>query len=475
MPNWSKSFAVRLTAGFAGVGIVAAATAALLINASFDERFSSYLDQQQRQRERTITLAVEQAYARAGGWENVDLGSAATLTVMDGGTLTVFDDLDEEVWSVTPSTSDAHSQMHASAAGPLGPERRFPVTNGDRRVGEVALRLPAGGLLPHDVAFRATVNRSLTIAGVIAALIALILGAVLARQATRPARRVAEAARALAAGDRGARVEVRPPAEFEDLARTFNALADRAEEEDRVRKTLAADVAHELRTPLSILRGQIEAFQDGVVPVDDASLASLHEEVVRISSLVADLETIADAEAVSLSMRRERLDLYDETRAVIDPLRAGVADRAVTIERSGTPTWVTGDPLRLRQVVTNLLANAVAFTSPGGTVHVRVRPMSGMGRLEVTDSGAGIPPEELPHVLERFFRGRQARPGGSGIGLAVVNEIVRAHGGTVEIDSAEGEGTSVIVTIPQAPPVASRSFTGPSHAFANVDAEGGAR
>src|SRR6266540_995035 len=215
------------------------------------------------------------------------------------------DDSGRTVWEPTSThvgrqMAEMHRQM--MGGGALGPEHRLPITVDGSVVGTAIVRLPEVGVLPQDVSFRHSINRLLLFGGIAAGLIALLLGIVLARRATAPARELAGAARAFAAGDRTRRVGYDSPDEFGEMARSFNAMGDAVEEEDRLRRTFAAEVAHEVRTPLAILRSQVEAIQDGVVEPDPGTVASLHEETLRLTRLVGDLETLASADAAGFSL-----------------------------------------------------------------------------------------------------------------------------------------------------------------------------
>src|SRR6266511_849786 len=294
-----RSFALRLGAAFAGVGIAAAALTAILVNVAFGSRFTGYLDAQQQVREQQLVAILADSYSRSNGWVGGDLSSLTPIAFMDGGTLRLLDASGQTVWAPSPDQllgqmAEMHRQM--MGGGVLGPEHRLPVAVGGEVVGTAVVRFPATGLLPQDVTFRASVNRLLLFGGLAAGLLALLLGIVLARRATAPARELARAARGFASGDRGRRVRYDTPDEFGEMARAFNAMGDAVEEEDRLRRDFAAEVAHEVRTPLAIIRSQIEAIQDGVLEPSSSTVGSLHEETLRLTRLMGDLETLAPAD-----------------------------------------------------------------------------------------------------------------------------------------------------------------------------------
>ncbi len=471
-----RSFAFRLAAAFAGVGIAAAALTAILVNLSFGSRFTGYLDSQQRLRQQQLVAGLADSYTRMNGWNVTDLQGLSTLAFMDGGTLRLLDASGKLVWA--PSESELSGPMAAMhrqmmGGGVLGPEHRLPVVVDGSTVGTALVRLPQSGVLPQDLAFRASVNRLLLLGGIAAGLAALLLGLFLARRATRPARDLASAAEAFAKGDRSRRAEYRGEDEFGDMARSFNVMADTVEEEDRLRRTFAGDVAHEIRTPLAILQSQIEALQDGVAEASPSELESLHEETLRLRRLVGDLETLASADAAGFTLVMEPVELEavarEELREFTGPFEAG----GVALTSDLQHVIVDGDPIRLRQIVANLLSNALKFTPEGGMVRIELLREGDRALLRVSDTGVGIEPDELPHVFDRFFRGRDVRAGGSGIGLTVVRELVAAHGGEVDVSSEPGSGTTFTVRVPLASSPLPTSFTASSHGGPSVRIERG--
>jgi two-component system sensor histidine kinase BaeS len=213
-------------------------------------------------------------------------------------------------------------------------------------------------------------------------------------------------------------------------------------EQDRLRRQLMADVAHELRTPLAILQGRIEGFLDGVYPPDEDHLAELLEETRHLSRLVEDLGTLAHAEAGALELRKETVDLGDLIRDV-----AASLPRPVTLGVPPDLPAIEADPVRIRQVLLNLLANALHHTPPAGTVSVEAEARPQQILIRVRDTGSGIAPEDLPRIFERFQKGSDSR--GSGLGLAIARKLALAHGGDIGIESAPGKGTEVTVFLPR--------------------------
>jgi len=213
-------------------------------------------------------------------------------------------------------------------------------------------------------------------------------------------------------------------------------------EQDRLRRQLMADVAHELRTPLAILQGRIEGLLDGVYPRDETHLAELLDETRHLARLVEDLGTLAHAEAGALELRKEIIDLGDLVRDV-----AATLPRPVVVEVPAELPALEVDPVRIRQVLLNLLANALRHTPAEGEVRVEVEARPQRMLIRVRDSGSGIAPEDLPRLFERFQKGTDSR--GSGLGLPIARKLVLAHGGDIEVESAPGQGTEVTVSLPR--------------------------
>jgi signal transduction histidine kinase len=212
--------------------------------------------------------------------------------------------------------------------------------------------------------------------------------------------------------------------------------------QDRLRRQLMADVAHELRTPLAILQGRVEGLLDGVYPRDDAQLEQLLDETRHLARLVEDLRTLANAEAGALDLRKEAVDLAELIRDV-----AGSFERRVDVDVPDELPDIDVDPVRIREVLLNLVTNAVRHTAADGVVSIRAAAEPGKIVIRVADTGSGIAPDELPKIFDRFYKGAASR--GSGLGLAIARNLVLAHGGTIHATSRVGEGTTITVSLPR--------------------------
>lgn len=286
---------------------------------------------------------------------------------------------------------------------------------------------------------------------VIAAGLTLLAG----RRLTKPIRALTVAANQMGGGDRDARVPVNGNDEVARLGRAFNAMADSIESGDRQRKTMVADIAHELRTPLANVSGYLEAAEDGVVPLDLDLVSSLREESEHLHHLIDDLGILALADAGELRMHPEEIDAADLATRVVAAHQAAAAKAEVSLAVVAAElVAVHADPMRLRQALANLVGNALRYTPAGGSVTVTVTTDDDGVRLDVADDGPGITPEHLPHVFDRFYRAEKSRSratGGSGLGLAITRQLVEANGGTVDVTSSAGTGSTFTIRLPATP------------------------
>jgi signal transduction histidine kinase len=267
------------------------------------------------------------------------------------------------------------------------------------------------------------------------------------RRIFTPLDNLLNAADRVAEGDYSVHVEERGPREVRSLARAFNNMAARLLVADEQRRNLLADVTHELHTPLTVIQGNLEGMLDGVYPSDEANLHSLLDETVMLSRLVEDLRTLALAESGALKLKNEPTDLRMLIRDSVAAFQAQAdsAGVALTVEAGEDLPWLELDPGRIRQVLNNLLANALRYTPSGGVVSIHYTQDDRQALIEVRDTGPGIPPDELGHIFERFYKSTDS--GGMGLGLAIAKHLVEAHGGTLTARSTPGQGTSMLISL----------------------------
>ena len=442
----------KLMAAFAVVILVGIGGALLLAGRTTEAEFRRYTrgsDDTGRWEETAADLAGY--YAAHTGWDGVEallrrgygLGRAG-----GGGPSLRLADADGRI--VADQSGAGEGEM--ASAGEL--EAGLPILVDGRRVGTL-LRSGGEWLTVEQQAFLERMSDTLVISGGAALVVALVLGALLVRPITRPLRQLADASRAVAAGDLSARVSVRSHDEVGQLAAAFNQMTADLSRAEEARRQQTADIAHELRTPLTVIQGHLEALADGIFPAEPEHLDPVLEQARLLARLVEDLRTLSLADAGRLALAPVPTDVGVWVAGVVAGFRPVAADREITLEldvADGLPS-VRMDPVRLAQVLGNLLDNGLRHTPAGERVAVSVARQNDTLVVSVIDSGPGVPPEHLRHLFERFWRGdssRSRRTGGSGLGLAIAQQIVEAHGGRIEAENGPAGGLRVSFSLPVA-------------------------
>ncbi|NUK07323.1 HAMP domain-containing histidine kinase [Streptomyces lunaelactis] len=316
-------------------------------------------------------------------------------------------------------------------------------------------RLFLGSLGRQPTGFNLSPANKAKIVGVTGLVLAVTVAmtAVVAIRLVRPLRALTAAAQQ--PPQRHARVAVTTKDETGYLAAAFNDLTARREQLEAQRKAMVSDIAHELRTPLTNIRGWLEVTRDGLLPPDPDLIASLHDEALLLQHIIDDLQDLAAVDAGTLRLHREPVGVDELVAQVVSAHRSRAEAAGIRLRTRTTPgLWLDADPVRMRQALGNLVANALRHTPADGTVTVTARQAGDLAVLTVEDTGGGIAPEDLPHVFERFWRAeksRSRRTGGSGLGLSIVRQLVEAHGGTVTADSPPGAGAAFTVRLPLGP------------------------
>jgi len=298
-----------------------------------------------------------------------------------------------------------------------------------------------------------SIGRFFLWAGLIAVGIALLLTFILSRRILAPVKALSSAAKEFGKGNFSRRVSFKSRGEVGELAQSFNSMAENLEHTERLRRNMVADIAHELRTPLSNLRGYLEAIKDGVIKSDENTIRSLNEEASTLSLLIDDLQELSLADAGELKLAKRPRNITGLIKETVTALQAKAAAKGLTISADlpGRLPKVNIDSHRIRQVLLNLLENAVAHTGQEGRITVTARHRDNQVIISVADTGEGIPAEDLPMIFERFYRVDKSRAratGGSGLGLTIAKRLVEAHGGTIDAKSQPGQGSTFTFTLP---------------------------
>jgi two-component system OmpR family sensor kinase/two-component system sensor histidine kinase BaeS len=268
------------------------------------------------------------------------------------------------------------------------------------------------------------------------------------RRVGSPIADIVEAADRVASADFSVRIAERGPPPLRSVARAFNSMTDRLQAQDRQRRHLMADIAHELRTPLTVVQGRLEGLLDGVYPRDDAHVSEALADTRILARLIDDLRTLANSESGALSLQREATDLVVLIHDVARSLEAEANAAGVAIRVGGAMNLplVDIDPLRIREVIVNLVSNAIRHTRPGGRISIDAGAGSDRVVVTVADTGSGVPADELPKIFDRFYKGGGSS--GSGLGLTIARNLIVAHGGEIRADSGQGKGTTITFSLP---------------------------
>ncbi len=309
---------------------------------------------------------------------------------------------------------------------------------------------------PRELEFIQRINTTLLYGALIGAASALVLGIFLSRAITRPIRELTSATHAVAEGDLSQQVTVHSDDELGELAQAFNKMSAELSRSVNARKQMTADIAHELRTPLSLIIGHAEAVHDGVLPPTKENFEIVREEATRLEHLVNDLRTLSLADAGELAINLQTIEPERLIQEVFSLYQFEAQKKNISLEMEIATSLpvIEVDPGRMTQVLTNIMDNALRHTPDGGKIIISTKQTGENVKFVIQDSGPGLPTEELDRIFERFYRtdsARQREGGGSGLGLAIAKSIVRAHGGQLSAESEDGKGLRIVIALPRSP------------------------
>ncbi len=398
-----------------------------------------------------LVASLESSYSRHSGWDSQDIIGTIVWAAMMGLDIRIhghgdvlISDTEAAFNSLSPPVKERvlafYNQRVQNAEGAYS---SYPLAIAGDEFGRLEVRIlpPA-----KEAVFIRRSNTFLLLSVVVMGGIALLLSIVFSRKLTRPIGELIQAAGRISEGNLESRVRRTSHDELGTLSATFNQMAANLLTQESLRKKLTSNIAHELRTPISAIRGELEGMLDGLIPVEKESLQSLHTEVGRLKKILDAIEDLSQAEASGLHLQKQQIQLKDFLENIVDRYRRGFQDKGVTLTLDCPPGLaLEADPDKLSQMLVNLLSNAMRASDIGGTVVVRATSQGEGVDLICEDTGTGIRQEDLPYVFERFYRGAK---GGLGLGLTIVRELVEAHGGEVRVESSLGEGTRFILSFP---------------------------
>ncbi|MBI2908573.1 MAG: HAMP domain-containing protein [Chloroflexi bacterium] len=472
-----NSLRLRLLGGFLLVAIVTVGVVAILASQVTVGQFRGYLQRQFEQGRSRYEFVLGRYYSDQGSWEGVQslvdrMGeiSGDQIVLLDSDGAVIADSARRllgrqaepgwvggpiPVFKLVPPPGFDSSADDALPVKPPPPVIRGARPGAPKVPGELVGTIFVNPLAAQtiDSSFLDAVNRWLLVSTAAAGALALLLTLVVSRRILGPIESLTAAARRMEGGDLSSRVAVKGKDEIGALGHAFNTMAESLARNERLRRNMVSDVAHELRTPLTNIRGYVEGLRDGVLQPGRETLDIVFEEAQLLGRLIDDLQELALAEAGQLRLERQPASLNDIVELAVAAIRPQSASKGLHMEidlMTGLPA-ANVDAERIGQVLRNLLNNAAAYTPPGGTVAVSTRQAEGSLEVSVEDAGAGIAPEDLPYVFERFYRSDRSRSratGGAGLGLTIARRLVEAHGGEIRVHSQLGRGTTFTFTLP---------------------------
>lgn len=424
-----RSLALRLAVILAAVLVIVLVLAGFVVNRAASRSLDDTLGPRDQQRLGLAAALVEEGLERGVDHRGIRM-LLQRVAAESGGTARIVD-------------ADGSVMVEAGRRPPRGDTETLSVELSAAAGGGALEVVVANARAPFIGAF----NSALLVTGIVAVLALLAAAALVANRVTRPLRTVGAAAQRLEAGDLTARAAGGPDAESAELARAFNAMADRLQRSEKLRRRAASDLAHDLATPATVLESQIQAMIDGVVPADAAQLEKARAAAVGLSGVIVQLSELTRAEAAPLQRRVEVFELGELAREIVAALDSVLRERDVTaVVRGNAPAHA--DRGQVARALRNVVTNAIQHSPPGSLVRIEVEAGA---TVRVFDQGPGISGEELAFVFERFYRADRSRSSGeagSGIGLTVARELIHANGGFIEVESTGADGSTFRIDLP---------------------------
>jgi two-component system, OmpR family, sensor histidine kinase BaeS len=433
-------------------------SAALILRQMIINDFNEYLEGEQEDRIYKIMAAIEGSYERHSGWMEEALQENATRALLQGYEVRIFDEQKKElmetrkaVETLPPFTKRRITAMTDFSMDSLGEQQGefalYPLFLAGKNIGSIEIRLLSSTKnQDKETIFFERSNRFLLLSLLVIGGLSLLMSLVFSRRLTDPIKKLTSAARDISEGNIKSRVSVSGGDEISALALTFNNMAGNLELYENLRRKLTANIAHELRTPLGAMQGEIEGMIDGLIRTDKEHLLSLHEETERLKKIIEGFEELSMAEASALKLRRQEIGLRSFLENIKERFENLFIDKGVSLSlECDDKLGIYADPDRISQIVINLLGNALKATDSGGRVTIGAGSGETESFIRVEDTGSGITKEDLPFVFERFYKASQ---GGLGLGLTIARELAEAHGGKITVESVHGQGSVFTLHIP---------------------------
>lgn len=433
------------------ITILSIAFITIISNFSINLFFSNYIKESRSRDDLKVVQYVEQIYSDNNGLDAQSLMSITHYTYSEAVTIRIRDMQDNIIWgSGTPNTM--HGMMGENDSNDISLAfRSYPISYKGSKVGTIDVGRPKSIIssIP-DKQFLRTINGVFAVAFIFSVIIAVLLSSRISRKFLKPIYLIKENAKLIENGKYKELNEVRTNTyELHDLSVSVKELAERLEYQDALRKRMSSDIAHELRTPLAILQSHVEAFLDGVWEPNPERLTIVHNEIYKLTKLIKELSDLSVIESDEIKLCKNEVNLSTLLDNIVESFEPLFISKSIHLQKEiQNDIKLSGDADRLNQVFANILSNAHKYTNEDGVVRVGLEQLNDVIRVTVSDTGIGIPQEDIKHIFERFYRSDLSRSrgtGGTGIGLTISRAYVEAHGGRVRIESEVGKGTKVII------------------------------
>ncbi len=461
-----QSLSRKLTSVIVLTVLIAVGLVSFFSSYYIHDRFKDYIIEKQTQTINQIVAQVSLQYdVNSAAWDQEKVHEVGMYALYSGYIIKVYDNentsiWDAEIWDMSTCVQLINDVSHRMLS-------QFPTQNGsfsshdylleykNAEIGKVIINYFGPYFYQEDdLMFINQLQSILLIIALISILSSVVVGIFFARTLSKPILETIKATSDIAKGHYGSEIDYHTNiTEVSELIDSINHLSHTLSEQDRVKKQITADVAHELRTPLSTLQISVEAVMDGIIKMDKKRVKSIHDEILRLTSIVKDLEQLNQIEQLSHKLNYQNFDIKELLKECIQSLEVKQVEKNIDVQLNSKSICVEGDQKRLYQVFYNLIVNAYNYSNVNAKVRLDVKTKDNYLTIEIKDDGIGIPEESIPYLFERFYRidsSRSRESGGSGIGLTIVKQFVEAHGGTIEVDSQIDVGTTFTIILPMA-------------------------
>jgi len=447
------------------VVLITVALISFLSNFFIQRQFQDYMSRQQEKMQEKMVNSISRQYDKTtNSWnlENIQiigmeaLNDKYIIRVNNMQNVIVWDAEDCDKITCLEVMEDVSHNMMINYPNLKGEfiSKTLDVKSDGQNVGTVDVKYYGPFFLEeNDFKFLSSLNTILIGVGLLSLVFSVVVGVIIAKRLSDPINKAVDTAKQISDGYYNVRIkEETNTKEVGELISSINNLAFSLEKQEKLRKQLTADIAHEFRTPLTTLQTHMEAMIEGIWKPEIYRLESCHEEIIRISKMVKDLENLARVENDNFKLSKTEINLVYIVEKILGNFDIHIKNKGLFVSITGDASNIFADSDRINQVIINLVSNAVKYTNEGGTININISQSSKFASLSIKDSGIGIAEEEKLFVFERFYRGDKSRnkmTGGSGIGLAIVKSIVMAHGGKIELESYLGKGSCFTVKLPR--------------------------